>query len=208
MANTVVLATQELETGEFTAVVTLQDTSERRHLRLTSQQLGSASSQARMVVRDSEGKVRQTVRIDGSGTEDASVDQIDGEINFFVECGFGNCLVTVTDITDVEGVLGVTGAVETDDIAAGAVAPTKLGLTGIKVLRFDGVAAAGPATLTGASVGERVLAVMGVISSTGVSVVGGTNFESVITVADQIQQSLAADLSGNDYWVILLPAAA
>jgi hypothetical protein len=54
------------------------------------------------------------------------------------------------------------------------------------------------------------MAILGVVSATGVSVVGAltTGFEPVITIVDQIQQADAADLSGNDYWVILLPAQA
>jgi hypothetical protein len=99
-------------------------------------------------------------------------------------------------------------AVDTTELAAGAATLPKFDHTGIKILRFDGVAAAGPCTLTGAAVGDRVMAVFGVTTATSVMVVGGTNFEATITVVDQIQQSLAGDLSGDDYVAILIPAQA
>lgn len=100
------------------------------------------------------------------------------------------------------------GFIQNAKLAAGTMQTTKLATTGIKVLRFDGVGAAGPCTLTGAVIGDRVLFILGTTVATGVSVVGGTDFESVITVDDEIQQSLAGDLTGNDYWVVLIPAAA
>jgi|SRR6185369_2487932 len=103
-----------------------------------------------------------------------------------------------------------TGAIGTTELAAGAATLPKITLTGLKFLRFDGKNGAGAVTLTGAAVGDRVAFILGVVSATGVSVVGTipTQFEATITVTDQIQQADVANLSGNDYWVVLLPATA
>lgn len=100
--------------------------------------------------------------------------------------------------------------VTTAKIGGAQVTPAKLVQTGMKHLRFDGRNGAGAITLTGSAVGDRVLFILGVISATGVSVVGTipTQFEATISVVDQIQQADAGDLSGNDYWVVLIPASA
>lgn len=93
-------------------------------------------------------------------------------------------------------------------IAPGAVEPTKLGLTGIKVFSFVGRNLTGAITLTGAAVGDRVLFILGTVVATASSIVGGTDFEATITVIDEIQQSLNSNLTGNEYWVMLIPATA
>lgn len=111
------------------------------------------------------------------------------------------------------------GAVETSDIAAANVTPTKLVGTGMGAGHFAGRNGAGACTLTGAAVGDRVL--VGWLSSETATdtTVGGENtlvtraafvalFETAITVVNQIQQTSASDLSGSKYSVILLPAAA
>lgn len=100
------------------------------------------------------------------------------------------------------------GAVTTAKILAGNVTLPKISFSGIKVYRFDGKNGTGAITLTGAVVGDRVIAIFGVVSATGVTVATPANFESTITVNDQIQQSSASDLSGNDYIVLLAPATA
>lgn len=102
----------------------------------------------------------------------------------------------------------VDGSIDTVHLSAGAATPPKIATTGIKYLKFDGKNGAGAITLTGAAVGDRVFAIFGVKGSDATMVAGGTDFESTITVVNQIQQSLAGDLSGNDYIAILLPAAA
>lgn len=78
-------------------------------------------------------------------------------------------------------------------------------LTGIKLYTFDGAAAAGAITLTGAAVGDIVLEVAGLTAGA----LGNANasFEATITVINQIQQVDAANLSANDYIVILLSVA-
>lgn len=66
---------------------------------------------------------------------------------------------------------------------------------------FSGRNGAGACALTGATIGDAVDVLVGV---TGVSGNGATNFESVITATNDIQQSSASNLSGNQYWVRLL----
>lgn len=222
------LINQILQVGQESAPVVIAESDERVYLRLAASQKGTAESQVRLIAKDSLGRIKADILINGTGTEERSVDQIDSALTVTVECHRGEALVTASQLTGLEGATGSSSALGTADIAdlgvttaklaaaavttaklgPAAAALTKLGLTGIKVLRFDGAATAGSITLTGAAVGDRVLACWGTTVSSGVSVVGGTDFESVITVVDEIQQSLASDLTGNDYWVILIPAAA
>jgi hypothetical protein len=66
--------------------------------------------------------------------------------------------------------------------------------------QFDGGSAAGGVTLEGARIGDVVIKLVGVY---GVSGSQTSKFESTITVDDQIQQTEAADLSDNQYVVVL-----
>lgn len=228
MADTVQIASTVLLTGQSTSV-TLSPSGEKVVLRFSSTKRGTPSSLARLVVLDSIGRPKVTENIDDTGTEKVEIGSIDGDLSVSIECLSGSCTVSLTEETGVESVLPGSGgqieaddipdlsiteakivdaAVTTDKLGAAAAALTKIGLTGIKLIRTDGVGAAGAATLTGAAVGDRVLAVLGIISATGVSVAGSASFESVITVINQIQQIDVGDLQGNDYWVILIPAAA
>lgn len=75
----------------------------------------------------------------------------------------------------------------------------------IKAISFDGVAAPGACTATGAVVGDKVLAVFGITN--GALGAAGASFEATITVVNQIQQSSASNLSANDYVAILLAVA-
>ena len=226
--STSLLSNVTLATGAQSATVTVSESDEQVGLRVTSTQIGTASSQCRLVCLDSLGRVKKTVLINGSGTEETTIDQVDGDLTCHVECLAGSCRIALDQLDGAEKLGETTGAVVTADIAdlavttgkialasvdtaqlaAGAATLPKFDHTGIKVLRFDGKNGAGAITLTGAAVGDRVLAVFGVTSATGATVVGGTDFETAITVINQIQQSLAGDLSGNDYVALLIPAQA
>ena len=86
-------------------------------------------------------------------------------------------------------------------IEADASSPGVVGLGQFKQAAFDGVSAAGPATLVGAAVGDLVIGVACITASNLAD--DAANFESVITVVDEIQQSEEADNSGLDYVVTL-----
>ena len=117
--------------------------------------------------------------------------------------------VEVGDVADGSVTAAKLGAlaVETAKLDAGAVTGAKITPTGVVSGSFVGVAAAGPCTLTGAAVGQRVLMIARVDTASG-DLGGMDDFESVITVVDEIQQSLAGDLSLQTFAVVLLPAAA
>jgi hypothetical protein len=113
--------------------------------------------------------------------------------------------------------LGRAGAAASGDASVVELIPQDLPLAGgLKVGHFEGVAAAGPCTLTGAAVGDRVLGGFksGDASDNLTSGEGAVTtrdafvalFEGTITVADQIQQASASNLSDNKYTVFLLPA--
>jgi hypothetical protein len=65
------------------------------------------------------------------------------------------------------------------------------------LMSFDGKNGAGACTATGLEVGDVVLSVAGLTA--GALGDASSSFESTITVDDEIQQSLASDLSANDY---------
>lgn len=92
------------------------------------------------------------------------------------------------------------GAVTTAKIADTAVTAAKIDPTALVYDGFTGVAAAGPATLTGAKVGDIVLGVVNLTDGGGAA----SDFESTITVADQIQQSSSSDLHLKKFSVLLL----
>jgi len=74
-------------------------------------------------------------------------------------------------------------------------------LVNCKIGSFTGVNGVGPCDLNEAAVGDKVIGVTG-LSDMGMAYAA---FETTITVADQIQQTLATDLSTKNYLVILLP---
>jgi hypothetical protein len=84
-------------------------------------------------------------------------------------------------------------------------AVTPAGLEGVvtklDILSFNGVAAAGPITLTGVKVGDKVLGVCSVTA--GVLGDKSAHFETAITVIDQIQQTQAANLTANTYVALI-----
>lgn len=86
-------------------------------------------------------------------------------------------------------------------LEADASSPGVVGLGQFKQAAFDGVAAAGPATLVGAAVGDLVVGVACITA--GSLADDAASFESVITVVDEIQQSEAADRSSDDFVVML-----
>jgi len=88
-----------------------------------------------------------------------------------------------------------------------AITPAQLGVVtaGLKLLSFDGVAAAGPCTLTGAAVGDYVIMVTGLTE--GALGNASASFEGAITVINQIQQSSASNLSANNYLALLIKRA-
>ena len=85
-----------------------------------------------------------------------------------------------------------------------AITPAQLGnvVAGLKLLSFDGVSAAGPCTATGAAVGDYVIMVTGLTD--GALGFASASFESVVTVINQIQQTLASNLSANNYLALLI----
>lgn len=120
-------------------------------------------------------------------------------------------------VADNGGVLDFSAANPTDvklpagiapTLGAGAVSLPKIAFTGLVTLKGVGVAAAGPATLTGAVVGQRVLAIIGNLTAGGplLVFVPGTDFEATISVINQIQQLSSSDLHLTTIVVILAPA--
>lgn len=112
-----------------------------------------------------------------------------------------------TRISTLEGGDLPAGSISTAELEGGAATGAKISPTGFKSGSFAGVAAAGPATLTGAVVGDRVLAVSRIDAAAN-AVGQQASFESVITVVDQIQQTDAGDLSLQVFSVVLIPASA
>lgn len=98
-------------------------------------------------------------------------------------------------------------AVTSAQLGAASVPGTKLSPTGVVAATFNGVAAAGPVTLTGATVGQRVFALWQ-HDAAALPGAAAALFESTISVANQIQQTSSSDLHTHLYGVILLPVAA
>lgn len=88
-----------------------------------------------------------------------------------------------------------------ENLEADASSPGFVGLGQFQLNAFDGVAAAGACTLTGAAVGDLVVGLACVTDANQGD--ASSSFESVITVVDEIQQTEAADLSARDYTVQL-----
>jgi len=219
MATTLINGVSLTSGSETSATISVGN-EERVGLRVTVTEV-VADSNIRLVVKEAiSSKVKGTLVVNGSGVEELHIDQVSENLVASLECSNGSAVVTLAKLDGAEKLGEQTGSIATADIEAGAVTTTKIAAgavtaakqstTGIKFFRFDGAAAAGAITLTGAAVGDRVVAILGVVSASGVSVVGAipSQFEATISVADQIQQTDAGNLSGNDYWVILYPVAA
>ncbi len=134
MATTNLLSSVLLANGDESAEVTIAESSERVNLRLQSVQVGSASSQARLVVVDDQTRIKATVVIDGSGTKEVEIERIDGVLTLQVACNLGNCRVTLDEVTGSEGATGEgpgAGGVETGDLADLAVTTAKLALLAV-----------------------------------------------------------------------------
>lgn len=72
-----------------------------------------------------------------------------------------------------------------------------------KLLVFTGVAAAGACTLTGVNVGDVIVDVINITDYSSANI----NFEAVITVKDEIQQTVADDLSAKKFIVLVKNAS-
>ena len=134
MATTNLLSSILLANGDESAEVTIAESSERVNLRLQSVQVGSASSQARLVVVDDQTRIKATVVVDGSGTKEVEIERIDGALTVQVACNLGNCRVTLDEVTGSEGATGEgpgAGGVETGDLADLSVTTAKLALLAV-----------------------------------------------------------------------------
>jgi hypothetical protein len=221
MAVTNRLALTRLQSGGNTAEVSVTPPGDGLVLRLVTTAI-SASSQASLVVRDSQGRSMGKVICQDGDDKRLSLEGFEGgALVFQVECNLGTVDVQVDELDDVDSVLPdspggeldaaayADGSIATAKLEAGAATLPKFDNTGLKSLVAAGVAAARPVTLTGAAVGDRVMLVLGTVTAgTGPLLNDADDFESTITVVDQIQQTLAGDLSGNTYQFILIPAQA
>jgi hypothetical protein len=217
---TTLLSSVALSVGQQTNVVTVTESDEAVTLELVSAQVGADSSQCRLVCLDGLGRVKLTLLIDGNGTEQKTIEEVDSDLTCHVECLAGSCRVTLNQLAGSEkhgegaGALVAAdiadAAIETAKLDAGAATLPKVGFAGLKVLAAVGSNGAGSITLTGTVVGDRLVAVFGAPTAGGAMLpeIVGTDFESVVTVVDEIQQSTADNLSANTYIFLLAPAAA
>lgn len=88
-----------------------------------------------------------------------------------------------------------------ENLEADASSPGLVGLGQMALYAFDGINGAGACTCVGAAIGDIVVSVACYTDAAQGN--ANSSFESAITVADEIQQSSASDLSGNDYVVLL-----
>jgi hypothetical protein len=207
--------------GQESAEVTLTAPGDGLVLRLVTVAV-TAECQASLSARDSQGRNLGKVTCDNGDDKRLSLEGMpSGDITFQVDCSLGTCDVSVDELTGNDAVLPSSpgaqsgtadladASVTTAKLEPGAATLPKFDNTGLKSLVAAGVAAAGPVTLTGAAVGDRVLLVIGTVTAgTGPVLNDADDFESTITVVDEIQQTLAGDLSGNTYQFILIPAQA
>ena len=110
--------------------------------------------------------------------------------------------LTISQIRNflIDGATGTPIEQEASISLAEMLAYLPISVTKLIPMTFDGVAAAGPCTATGLAIGDKVISVVGIIGELGDV---ASKFESTITVVDEIQQSSATDLSGNDYLAII-----
>lgn len=124
LLNSVLL--QSGVTSESDEVV-IPESSERVNLRLLSVQVGSVSSQARLLCVDAEGRVKKTAVVNGSQTVEVEVEAITGAITCSVTCSLGSCRVTLDELTGIEGSTGEgSGGLSAADIADGSITAPKL----------------------------------------------------------------------------------
>lgn len=178
--------------------------------------------QTLMVVRDAvSGQVRGSLITTGANTSQLFIDNMQtNSLVVDVLQLYGTSVVQVDEITGMPARTGAalldltevaTGLITTAKFSGGAATlPKWSAFNTIKCLAFVGAPAAGPIACVGTAVGDRALMYFGVTTLTG----GGLNaraltvFEATISVINQVQQTLAADLSLQTFIVLLAPAAA
>lgn len=99
MATTTLTAQTLLSTGELSSAANLTFVNERVSLSLTSTQRGSESSLVRLMIRDGDGRIVRSERIEGSDTQrlvlDSSSFSDDETPTAVVECLSGEALVVL-----------------------------------------------------------------------------------------------------------------
>jgi hypothetical protein len=154
--------------------------------------------------------------LDSGGTLDVSAGTFTGGGTLTTEFSSGETLkidngaVLDASAANASDVKLPAGAVITAALNAGAVTPTKMAFTGIKVLAIVGYNGIHACTATGAAVGDRLVAIFGTPTAGGALIpkVPGTDFEATVSVTSQLQQLVATDLSGDTFIGIFIPAAA
>jgi hypothetical protein len=220
MAETTILAPQILEAGQYVDGAEISLDKEQVTFRFASTPVGTGeATQARAwITSPTEGNIRLAdVLINGGDTRDMRLDKVPPTVKVHMECRIGKSNMSVTRRTELDSVEvddatgGIAdGSIGTAKLAAGAATAPKIDLAGLKVYGITGLAGAGAVStgMTGAVIGERVVAVLGITTASSDAVGGGaSDFEATISVGNQIQQT-GTGLSGNDYWIITLPAVA
>ena len=123
---TTLLSSVALAVGQQSNTVTVSESDEAVTLQLTAVQVGSASSQCRLVALDALGHVKATILINGSGTEQKTVEDIDSDLSCHVECLAGECRITLSQLSGTEKLGAGAGTVDTADLADGAIETAKL----------------------------------------------------------------------------------
>jgi hypothetical protein len=202
------------------ALATLTPGLETLALQLTVVQI--VASSARLVVKDTLGKVVGSAVVAGTGIQEILIDRIATQtLAVSVECLLGSCRVQVDEITGVPAASGAAtvpagdfgaASIATAKLAAGAVTPAKMGtFTALKCLSAAGRNNVGAIVLAGTIVTDRLVAAFGMATIGGalLPIVNDASvFEATVTVAGQIQQTSVANLTGNTYVFLLAPAAA
>ena len=170
---TTLLSSVALSVGEQTNVVTIVESDEAVTLELVSAQVGAASSQARVVCLDALGHVKLTLLINGSGTEQKTVENIDSDLTCRVECSSGSCRVTLNQLEGSEKHGEGAGGVVTADLADGSVTSAKiealavdaaaLGAAAVETAKLDAGA------VTGAKMDFAGLKILGGVGNNGAS---------------------------------------
>lgn len=219
MATTNRIAQTLLSLGGI-ARVTLTPGFETIALQVTVVQV--VASSARLVVKDTLGKVVGSATVAGTGIQEILIDGIGTQtLAASIECLRGSCLVQLDEISGMPAASGVatlpasdmgTGSIATAKLAAGAVTPAKMGtFTALKCLSAAGRVGAGNIVLAGTVVNDRLVAVFGSATAGGALLAvpnDASVFEATITVAGAIQQASVANLSGNTYVFLIAPVAA
>jgi hypothetical protein len=183
----------------------------------------STDTQVIMTVREPDGGlVRGSLICTGAMVQQLFVANIKtASLVVDVICLKGEVVVRVDEMTGLEARSGVAtlnvttevvnGTLPTAALVGGAVTLPKMSaFDTIKCLAFTGVAVPGPCACVGAAVGDRAIMYFGAVTATGATLNARAFavFETTITIVNQVQQTLAADLSLQTFIVLLAPAAA